>query len=132
MSTGKSRLMNQTMGSLADRASQNKNVRVHLQSHVLHLTVRTDTRIHHDKILRLNKLGSRCEFPDTATRYHYSSWPTATSRQHRKFPAVNEQRDLYRKQKKVEQKNFDLSEYLILSPECFLCVTFKIGYGPFF
>ena len=44
--------------------------------------------------------GSHCEVPDTATRYRYSSWPTATTRQHRKFRAVNEQRDISKNKRK--------------------------------
>ena len=66
-----------------------------LISHSLHSPVRTDTRIRHVNTSRIKKLlGSHCEFPDTAARYRYSSWPTATTRQHRKFRAVNEQRDI--------------------------------------
>jgi hypothetical protein len=67
---------------------------------------------------RLKKLlGSHCEFPDTATRYRYSCWPTATTRQHRKFRAVNEQRDISKtKEAQNHKKHFDLSKYLILTP----------------
>jgi hypothetical protein len=70
-----------------------------------------------------------CEFPGTATRYHYSGWPTATTRQHRKFRSKWTER--YIDNKRSWMKKLDFSEYLILRPgRYFFYLQVLKGYWP--
>lgn len=117
-----------TVSSLADTQSQYNNAR--FPTHLTHIPSGADnqsrpkfthkrrhTRPSCESIAYKETVGgSHCEFHDTATRYRHSSWPTATTCQHRTFRAANEQRDISKTKEAETHRKFDLSEYLILTP----------------